>query len=35
MAAAVIIIFDSVRRWTRGRSAPVETSDPSPVPTAG
>ncbi len=35
MAAAVIIIFDSVRRWTRGRRAPVGTPDPSPVPTAG
>jgi carbon starvation protein len=35
MAAAVIIIFDSVRRWTRGRRAPVGTADPSPVPTAG
>jgi carbon starvation protein len=35
MAAAVIIIFDSVRRWTRGRRAPVETPTPSPVPTAG
>jgi carbon starvation protein len=35
MAAAVIIIFDSVRRWTRGRRAPVETADPSVVPSAG
>jgi carbon starvation protein len=35
MAAAVIIIFDSVRRWTRGRRAPIETADPSVVPNAG
>jgi carbon starvation protein len=35
MAAAVIIIFDSVRRWTRGRRIPAETAGPSPVPTAG
>jgi hypothetical protein len=35
MAAAVIIIFDSVRRWTRPRRAPVETAGPSAVPSAG
>ena len=35
MTAAVIIIFDSVRRWTRGRRAPVETAGPSVVPSAG
>ncbi|MFL6336353.1 MAG: carbon starvation protein A [Pyrinomonadaceae bacterium] len=35
MAAAVIIIFDSVRRWTRGRRAPVESTGPSVVPSAG
>jgi carbon starvation protein len=35
MAAAVIIIFDSLRRWTRGRRAPVETAGPSVVPSAG
>jgi carbon starvation protein len=35
MTAAVIIIFDSVRRWTRGRRAPVETAEPSVVPSAG
>jgi carbon starvation protein len=35
MAAAVLIIFDSVRRWTRGRRAPVGTTDPAPLPTAG
>jgi carbon starvation protein len=35
MAAAVIIIFDSLRRWTRGRPAPVETGGPSVVPSAG
>ena len=35
MAASVIIIFDSVRRWTRGRRAPVETPSPSVVPSAG
>jgi carbon starvation protein len=35
MTAAVIIIFDSVRRWTRGRRAPVETAEPSIVPSAG
>ena len=35
MAASVVIIFDSVRRWTRGRRAPVETAGPSVVPSAG
>ncbi|HEX8720480.1 MAG TPA: carbon starvation CstA family protein [Pyrinomonadaceae bacterium] len=35
MAAAVVIIFDSVRRWTRGRSAPVETARPQVAPSAG
>ncbi|MFL6256497.1 MAG: carbon starvation protein A [Pyrinomonadaceae bacterium] len=35
MAAAVIIIFDSIRRWTRGRRAPVESTGPTVVPTAG
>ena len=35
MAASVIIIFDSVRRWTRGRRAPVETAGPSAVPSVG
>jgi carbon starvation protein len=33
MAASVVIIFDSVRRWTRGRRAPVESVTPSPAPT--
>jgi carbon starvation protein len=35
MAAAVIIIIDSVRNWTRGRRAPAGAPDPSPVPTTG
>ena len=35
MAAAVVIIFDSVRRWTRGRRAPVESTGPTVVPSAG
>ncbi|MDT7690241.1 MAG: carbon starvation protein [Acidobacteriota bacterium] len=34
MAAAIIIIFDSIRRWTRGRRAPIETAGPSVVPGA-
>jgi carbon starvation protein len=33
MAASVIILFDSVRRWTRGRRAPVEGVTPTPAPT--
>ena len=35
MAASVIILFDSVRRWTRGRRAPVESAGPSVVTSAG
>ncbi|MBV9926387.1 MAG: carbon starvation protein A [Acidobacteria bacterium] len=35
MAAAVIIIFDSLRRWTRSRRAPTGVPDTTPVPTAG
>jgi len=35
MAASVIILVDSIRRWTRGRRAPVGTPEPSPVTSAG
>jgi carbon starvation protein len=35
MAAAIIILIDSIRRWTRGRRAPVGTPEPSPVTSAG
>jgi carbon starvation protein len=35
MAASVVILFDSVRRWTRGRRRPVESAGPSVVPSAG
>src|SRR2546421_11290637 len=34
MAASVIIIFDSARRWTRGHRAPVESATPTPMPTS-
>jgi carbon starvation protein len=35
MAAAIVILIDSVRRWTRGRHAPVGTPEPTPVTSAG
>jgi carbon starvation protein len=35
MAASVVILVDSVRRWTRGRRAPVGTPDRTPVTSAG
>ncbi|HKG11950.1 MAG TPA: carbon starvation CstA family protein [Pyrinomonadaceae bacterium] len=35
MAASIIILVDSVRRWTRGRRAPVGTAEPSVLPSAG
>jgi carbon starvation protein len=40
MTAAVIILLDSLRRWTRGRRDPVTTADPAapthtPAPAAG
>ncbi|HEV7890069.1 MAG TPA: carbon starvation CstA family protein [Pyrinomonadaceae bacterium] len=35
MAAAIVILIDSVRRWTRGRRAPVGTPEPSPMTSAG
>ncbi|MDT5269776.1 MAG: carbon starvation protein [Acidobacteriota bacterium] len=35
MAASIIIIFDSVRRWIRGRGAPVETAAPQVAPNVG
>ena len=33
MAASIVILFDSIRRWTRGRRAPVESTGPSVVTT--
>ena len=35
MAASIVILVDSVRRWTRGRRAPVETAEPTVMPSAG
>jgi carbon starvation protein len=35
MAASVVILIDSVRRWTRGRRAPVGTAEPTVAPSAG
>ncbi|MFL6283538.1 MAG: carbon starvation CstA family protein [Pyrinomonadaceae bacterium] len=35
MAASVVILLDSIRRWTRGRRAPVGTAEPTVMPSAG
>jgi hypothetical protein len=34
MVAAVIIIFDSVRRWTRGRRSPATSGEAEAVSSA-
>lgn len=35
MAASIVILVDSIRRWTRGRRAPVGTPEPNVMPSAG